>query len=384
MVRPPSAIDMARHHIEKEVKSFLVKSITQRNHNTTYTYLSIAAILVMAAWAGHSISDVAGTPSTDTVFYWMETTIERLDRVFRHFVEKILSQTPHYWRRHTPYLLVDETYESYTGKLLRKKWKTKKEKELAKYIHTYKPKNGDTGSFKFLVFSLVGPTKKLIVRAIPIMADNGMRSNDGKRHPEDTTPYIMETIRWVRSDVKFRLVIMDCGFYDKELVRQLNTENIPYLIRAEIRKTVKCMIDGLETKWAAVEYSIGKTSISKGEKTILVIGKDGNEDWALITNRLPAQAWRLRHYYRKRWNIENIFQVCDGISLHTNSTEIEKKLFCFIVSCLVYNFWQFSREKIEGMTLRRFTKRILEMIEEVLDKGPPGDKHAGDVRTARI
>ena len=144
------------------------------------------------------------------------------------------------------------------------------------------------------------------------------------------------------------------------------------------------MIAGLTTKWAAIEYHVDETASKKGEKTILVIGKDKSGEWAFATNRLPAQAWRLRHYYRKRWNIENIFQVCDGISLHTNSTEIEKKLFCFIVSCIVYNLWQFSHEKVKGMTLRKFTKKIIERIEEVLDKGPPKDKNLGGVRTAVI
>lgn len=333
--------------------------------------MALAAVLLMAAWGGHSVTDVAEAPSSDTVFYWMETSLKRLDKEFRRFVEKILKQSPRYWKRHTPYLLIDETHESYTGKLLKKKWKSKKEKELCRFIHAYKPKKGDNGSFRFLTFALVGPTKKLIVRAIPIIADDGRKAPDGRRYAEDQIPYIMETIDWIKGFVKFRLVIMDRGFYNENLIHRLNNGNIPYLIRARISGTMKSMIASLKTKWAAIGYSVGETPTRNGEKTILVLGKDKSGPWALITNRLPEQAWRLRHYYRKRWNIENIFQVCDGINVHTNSTEIEKKTFCFLVSCLIYNLWQFSIEKRKGITLRRFTRTIIRKLEIILDKGPP-------------
>ena len=96
--------------IENEVKSFLDKNLSERHHNTTYTTLSLAAVFLVAAWGGHSITDVADAPSTDTVFYWMETTLEKLDKEFRRFIEKILHKNSRYFRRHTPYLLIDETY----------------------------------------------------------------------------------------------------------------------------------------------------------------------------------------------------------------------------------------------------------------------------------
>ncbi len=297
--------------------------------------------------------------------------MERLDREFRRFVEKVLHQHRNYLRRHTPYLLVDETHESYSGKLLRKKWKTKKEKELCRYIHAYRQKRGDTGSFRFLTFALVGPTKKLIVRTIPVLADDGKEHSDGKRHAGDMTPHIIETIRWIRQHVRFRLVVMDRGFYDGNLIKRLNEERIPYLIRARISKTMRSIIAGLDTKWAAIKYNVGESPVNPGVRTTLVIGKDKDLDWALVTNRLPEQVWRLRHYYKKRWNIENIFQVCDGINVHTNSTEIEKKFFCFIISCLIYNLWQFSRERPKGITLRRFTFKIMHETETFLGKDPP-------------
>lgn len=372
--------DMACNHIEAEIKSFMDKSFSKRHHNTVYTTLALAGVIFLAAWGGHSVADVAEEPSPDTVFYRMETTLECLNKVYRHFVEKVLHQNRGYFERHTPYLLIDETHESYTGKLLQKKWKSLSEKEQCKYIHGYKQKAGDTGSFRFLTFALVGPTKKLIVRSIPVIADDGKPSPDGKRHPEDTVPQIIETIQWLRKHAAFRLVIMDRGYYNQDLIRAMNQLKIPYLIRARISETMQSMIAGMTTEWTAIEYFVGESSSDNGERTTLVIGKDQTDEWALVTNRLPLQAWRLRQYYKKRWNIENIFQVCDGINVHTNSTEIEKKLFCFLVSCLIYNLWQFSREKRQGMTLRKFTRKTMRRIEEIVhEKDPPPTAHKKQV-----
>ncbi|MFH1638656.1 MAG: hypothetical protein ABIB71_09590, partial [Candidatus Woesearchaeota archaeon] len=109
---------------QKELKSFLNKSFSKRRHNKHYTIWALVDVILMAAWAGHSVTDVAQAPSSDTVFYWMDTSLKRLDKEYLNFVEKVLKQKPYYWLRYTPYLLIDETHESYTGKLLKKKWKT--------------------------------------------------------------------------------------------------------------------------------------------------------------------------------------------------------------------------------------------------------------------
>ena len=120
------------------------------------------------------------------------------------------------------------------------------------------------------------------------------------------------------------------------------------------------------TSWTAIRYTVGKSV-----ETTLVLGHDKDRDWALATNACPAQAWRLRAYYRKRWDIENIFKLCDGIRVPTNSRRIDAKLLCVLVACVVYNTWQHSRERAQGYTLRQSVRALLERAQVLAAEGPP-------------
>lgn len=335
-------------HDQEEVKEFLHKTLSKRKSNAVFSLAVMTTLLLTAALHGHTITDAASSrPSSDAVFYWLDTTLARLEREFRAFVENFLHAHWRGIRRQLPYLLVDETHESYTGK------------KKSIWIHKYKHEAGDTGSFKFLTFALVGPVKRLVVNVVPL------------RKREKSLPHIIETICWLRQHVKFRLVIFDRGFYDGNLVRALNDLGVKYLIRVRIWAEVRCMLESCKG-WTALEHRIGAKRGKEGVATTLVLGKDNKGPWAFVTNACPQQIWRLRNYYRKRWNIENTFKVCDGIRLPTNSTRIELKLLFFLFSCVVYNVWQQLRRAQCAFTLRRCAKKIRkQLIVSQLGEPPP-------------
>lgn len=332
--------------INHELQGFLRETIKERAPNAIFALAVIAAVLCSAAWSTHSITDAVGrqAPSSDTMFYRLGTSRERLEEAFRHFVERVLHER---WRglaRELPYLLIDETHEPYYGK------------KRSCWIHGYKAEKGSTGSFSFLAFALVGPTRRLIVNVVPL------------KRKESRIPHIVETITWLRKQgIKFRLVVMDRGYYDARIIRALEALGIRYLVRARLCKKMRYMLESV-TSWTAIRYEISKTSV----ETTLVLGHDKHGDWALATNACPAQVWRLRQYYRKRWDIENIFKLCDGIRVPTNSRRIDAKLLCVLVSCVVYNAWQHSRLRAQGYTLRQSVRAALRVIEpQPAAEGPP-------------
>lgn len=335
-----------RPTIQKETYDFLDKATRDRAANAIFSLAVIASVLCTAAWGTHSITDAVGrqSPSSDTMFYHLKTTRQRLEDAFKKFVERFLHL---YWRgmqRDVPYLLIDETHEPYFGK------------KRGYWIHKYKAEKGSTGAFRFLVFALTGPTKRLIVNVVPL------------RRKESRVPYIVETIRWLRQNhIRIRLVLMDRGYYDARIVSALKKLNVKYIIRARICKKMKCMLESI-TNWTSITYEIGNT----GVLTTLVLGRDNHGDWAFATNAQPKQIWRLRHYYRERWNIENIFKLCDGIRLPTNSTRIATKLLCVMISCVIYNTWQHSQERSHGYTLRQATRELIHLPHSnTTNKDPP-------------
>ena len=82
---------------------------------------------------------------------------------------------------------------------------------------------------------------------------------------------------------------------------------------------------------------------------------------------------QLVNLYKKRWNIENVFRITDKIRIRTNSTDIVAKTLLFTISIVIYNLWQWFRQEVIGITLRRFLKFAIHVIDDKIaaDKPPP-------------
>ena len=111
-------------------------------------------VLVAASYGCHSVNSKAISPDADTVFYRINTSIKDLENQFWKQGLQFLREKKRKLKGVKCFIIVDETYDSYTGKLLKKEKKAKEkltegEKEILRYIHSYKPENGDTGSFKY-------------------------------------------------------------------------------------------------------------------------------------------------------------------------------------------------------------------------------------------
>ncbi len=156
-------------------------------------------LLITAAEEGRSITSVAGTPNEDTIFYRLTTTISLLETDFWSQSKTFLHQKRKKLRRMKCYLTVDETYDSYTGYLLKKLYAkcSRREKEYRRYLHKYKPKNGDTGSYKYLVFALVYGDKHRVLRVKAL------------KRREKYTDFIVETASQIHRKINFDCVLFD-------------------------------------------------------------------------------------------------------------------------------------------------------------------------------
>jgi len=161
-------IDMVRHPIDKYAISFATKNISEKD-NVTYAVTMILMVLVAASYGCHSVNSKAVSPDADTVFYRINTSIRALENQFWKQSLQFLREKKRKLVKVKSYIIVDETHDSYTGKLLKKAKKdkeklTNEEKQILRYIHKYKPNKGDTGSYKYLVFAIVYGKKKRVLR----------------------------------------------------------------------------------------------------------------------------------------------------------------------------------------------------------------------------
>jgi len=202
------------------------------------------------------------------------------------------------------YIIVDQTYDSYTGKLLKKEKKVKEklkkgkklkekqrlteyEQDILSYIHKYKPKKGDTGSYKYLVFAIVYGNKRKVLRLKAI------------KKKEDYKQFIIQTLEKLRKEIGFECVLFDRGFYDGLFVEDLKKHKIPFILRARINKTMRVEY-GFYVEWKRYnDFEIGESK-AKGD---LVLGVDYTDSkrtkWAFITNMEFDNLYDVRIIYKK-------------------------------------------------------------------------------------
>jgi hypothetical protein len=345
-------IATANTYLDKYVQVFTSKNISKAK-NVTYSIATIILVLLAASYGGFSVNSKAISPDADTVFYRIDTSIRSMENQFWSQSIDFLRQRKLKLKKFKSYIIVDETHDSYTGKLLRKEKRhkdklTRNEKHILKFIHNYKPKEGDTGSYKYLVFAIVyGNTRKVLrVKALK-----------KKEHYKD---FIVKTLLELKKVVNYECALFDRGFYDGSFVENLKKNKIPFILRARISDTMK-KVYGFYKEWKCYrDFPIGDTG--KGSLVLGVDYADGKRmKWAFITN-LEFENWfKVRELYKKRWNIENIFKATDGIQLRAQTNNPTIRMFCVCLSFLFYNAWQAKHRKSK-FTLLNFVMKILENV----------------------
>ena len=342
---------MVRHNIDKYAISFASKNISKAD-NTKYTTAMILAVLVAASYGCHSVNSKAISPDADTIFYRISTSIRVLENQFWNQGLQFLREKKKKLCKVKCYIIVDETYDSYTGKLRRKEKKHKdkltvEEEKILKYIHKYEPEKGDTGSYKYLVFAIVYGSKRRVLRVKAV------------KRKENCKSFIIKTLIDLKKEVSYECVMFDRGFYDGLFIEELKQNKIPFIVRAKISDYMK-KIFGFYLKWKCYkDFEIGEHKV-KGD---LVLGVDFAEGkrakWAFITNLEFDNWYSVRELYKKRWNIENVFKATDGIQLRAHTNNPTTRLFCVCLSFLFYNAWQ---NKNKRGTLLNFVMNVLERI----------------------
>ena len=342
---------MVRHPIDKYAISFATKNISEKD-NVTYAVTMILMVLVAASYGCHSVNSKAVSPDADTVFYRINTSIRALENQFWKQSLQFLREKKRKLVKVKSYIIVDETHDSYTGKLLKKAKKdkeklTNEEKQILRYIHKYKPHKGDTGSYKYLVFAIVYGNKRRILRVKAV------------KRKENCDNFIIKTLQALKKEVSYECVLFDRGFYDGLFKEELKRNKIPFIVRARISGYMK-KIFGFYSEWKCYrDFEIGEYKV-KGDLVLGVDFAEGKRNkWAFITNMEFDNWYKVRDLYRKRWNIENVFKATDGIQLRAQTNNPTTRLFCVCLSFLFYDAWQ---NKNKRGTILNFVMNALESI----------------------
>jgi IS4 transposase len=165
-------------------------------------------------------------------------------------------------------------------------------------------------------------------------------------------------VNWVLTEaerkVKINLVLMDRGFFTKDVIKVLEMHHLKFLFPVPKNKLVKQMIkDAHKSKNFVAKYEFKRRRKVVGSFTIFFLLDPDSKERAIwkryrvFGTNLPVIndiRENLAEVYRMRWGIETSYRVEKHDFLaKTTSKSYKFRLFLFLVAVILYNFWMITR-----------------------------------------
>jgi len=215
-------------------------------------------------------------------------------------------------------------------------------------IHGWTGKEGVTGKFKFLTCSIVSDEIPEKIPLISIPISMGHYKNYAITHCLSLIQPYLGTIE---------LVLFDRGFYDKDLMYELDQDKFPYLIFVPKKKDKQEILYPLDKgEHVAIynDFTVNKDKSNYEGQNILVFLKqiydkksDSEYDWVFATNIEEVALGSIIKEYKRRWRIETGFRVQDEATIKSKSKEMKIRYFYFMFQQILQTQWVcFYKEEV--------------------------------------
>ena len=149
--------------------------------------------------------------------------------------------------------------------------------------------------------------------------------------------------------VKIKTVLMDRGYLDVSVMKNVESHGLKYIIPAKDNTKVKGFRD-MEMKYSESGFSFlaikdrissGKEEINTNFVHVVYYHKRKKHDFSYYTNMdvTESNVIMLAEIYRERWGIENGYLEKSGMKGKTHSPDMGIRYFLFFLSVLLYNMW---------------------------------------------
>ena len=207
-------------------------------------------------------------------------------------------------------------------------------------IHGWNKKNGITGKFKFITCSIISYDipEKIPLISLPI------------RLGHYKSGVIIDCLSRIKDYIgEIELILFDRGFYDKDLMFELNKLEYPYFIFVPKHPDKKSILYPMEAGSEIAiynEFIINKEQSNFVSENILVFLKqiydpksENNYDWVFATNVKEVLLENLVVTYKKRWRIETGFRVQDEARIKCKSKNMKIRYFLFLFEQMLQTMW---------------------------------------------
>jgi len=232
-------------------------------------------------------------------------------------------------------------------------------------IHGWTGEHGVTGKFKFLTCSIVSDD---IPERIPLISV-----------PVHIGQYKSQAIMYCLCKIKehigsIDLILFDRGFYDKDLMHELNQNTLPYLIFVPKSKDKKEILYPLGNgSHVAIynEFTVNENKTRIVDENLLVFLKqlydpksEKSYDWVFATNVEEVALSNIVQTYKKRWRIETGYRVQDDATIKCKSKDMTIRYFLFVFQQMLQTHWVCNHK--EEVSFKKFIIELHEVSKSLV------------------
>jgi len=140
---------------------------------------------------------------------------------------------------------------------------------------------------------------------------------------------------------KIELLLLDRGFFTKDVVKLLQEKKIKFIMPAVKNPSIKKLVKKFEKGEIEdrTKYQFGQSSV------YLTFIKIEKETFVFMTNTRKSPV-NIHLLYKKRWQIETNFREQNNFLLKTKTKNFKIRYLAFILAGLIFNLWQMLRTKM--------------------------------------
>lgn len=210
-----------------------------------------------------------------------------------------------------------------------------KEKKTSNNIRGGKHKNGTNYFFKYMTMQVMIKDKLVTL---------GVRFY---RREDKQSVLVDELIRLAKNFVKIRVVLLDRGFRDVEILNNLEYRDAPVLMPCvKDDKAQKCFEELGKRRFKAVKFWMENAKHEFADVKLLMIRLSNGKTVGFYTTLSFVWLHTANYYlelYGKRWNIETGYRLQNLFLPKTTSINEVVRLFYFCYAVAMHNLWLLIR-----------------------------------------
>lgn len=200
-------------------------------------------------------------------------------------------------------------------------------------------------AFKFITISKLTGKKE---ERVPLFA---LPFHLGQDVAESVEILISAVRLWLN---KIDVVQFDRGFHNKQLVKFLEDNKVPYLIHArKFKGYLADLVDSTEEfckREHKLMINVNKTKLFTKTK-IYVCKNIEKKNWIFFSSLNFKNKWAVRNKYRNRWQIETNYSVHNSARIMSRSTDYMIRYFYYLVDTLLQVLWRICLNRIPFRTI---------------------------------